>query len=191
MHADRTNRTVLTLLAIILLAVGVAGALFSYGVFGANASKNELLKNQITDYIGQNSNWFWIAAAVVGLILAFLGLRWLVALSFSTDRVNELTIIGNKELGRTTLATSAITRAVVDEVKSYIGIHSASARMIGGQDAPELVIEATFDESADLASARDRIENEAIVHARRALDAPSMPVIVDLAVSDKQESRVS
>ncbi|MEO6956732.1 MAG: alkaline shock response membrane anchor protein AmaP [Antricoccus sp.] len=191
MHADRTNRTVLTLLGLILLATGVAGALFSYGVFGSQAAKNKLLNNQVTQYIGQNGNWFWIAAAALGLILALLGIRWLVALSFSTDRVNELTMIGNKELGQTILSSSALIRAVVQEVEGYVGVDSANARMIGDRDTPELVIEATLEDSADLAYIRGRIESEAIVHARQVLDAPAMPVIVDLSVIEKRESRVS
>ncbi|MEO6956545.1 MAG: alkaline shock response membrane anchor protein AmaP [Antricoccus sp.] len=191
MHADRTNRTVLTLLAIILLAAGIAGALLSYGVFGSAAAKKKVFNNPISDYIGQNGNWFWIAAAVLGLILAFLGLRWLIALSFSTDRVNELTVVGNKEQSRTTLTSSAITRALTEEVEAYEGIHSATARMIGDQDAPELVLEAVLEDTANLASVRDRIENEDLAHVRQALNAPSMPIIVDLSVTDQHQSRVS
>lgn len=190
MHADRTNRTVLTLLALVLLVAGVAGALLSYGVFGSAAAKKTMLDNPISDYIGKSSLWFWIAAAVVGLILAYLGVRWLVALSFSTDRVNDLTVAGNKERGRTTLTSAAVTRAVVEEVESYDGVHSANARLIGDQDTPELVLEATLEDSADLTKIRDRIEDEAVAHTRQALDAPGLPVTVDLSVTDKRESRV-
>lgn len=191
MHADRTNRTVLTLLALVLLVAGVAGALLSYGVFGSAAAKKTVLDNPISDYIGKSSLWFWIAAAVLGLLLAYLGVRWLLALSFSTDRVNELTMPGSKEGGRTTLTSSAITRAVVEEVESYPGVRSANARIVGDQDAPELVLETTLEDSANLTGVRDRIEDEAVAQARQALDAPRLPVTVNLSVTDSRDSRVS
>lgn len=190
MHADRTNRSVLTLLAVILLAAGVAGALLSYGAFGASTAKKHLLDNSISDYIGRNSVWFWIAAAVLGLILAYIGVRWLFTLSFSTDRVNDLTVDNTKESGHTTLTSSALTRALVEEVESYHGVHSANARLIGDQDTPQLVLEATLEDTADLTKTRDRIQNEAVTHARQALDTPSMPAIVDLSITDKPGARV-
>lgn len=189
MHADRTNRTVLILLALILFVAGVAGALLSFGVFGTAAEK-ELLDNPVSNFIGTNGVWFWIAAAVLGLIFIYLGIRWLIALSFSTDRVNELTVRGNRELGRTILTSSAVTRAVTEEVEGYEGVHSASARMVGDQDSPQLVLDATLEDSADLTGIRDRIEGEAIAHVRQAMDIPTLPVTVDLSVTDKRESRV-
>lgn len=190
MHADRTNRTVLTLLGLILLAAGVAGALLSFGVFGADPAHAELLDNFLCAYIGANSGWFWIAAAVGGLLLIVLGFRWLIALSFSTDRVNELPVAGNRERGQTTLTSSALTAAVTEEIEGYRGVHSANARVIGDISAPRLVLEVALEDTAELTAVRDRIVDEAIAHARQALDAPALPVIVDLSITDKHESRV-
>jgi hypothetical protein len=110
-----------------------------------------------------------------------LALRWLLALLFSTDRTGDLLIRSADPAARTTLSAGALTEAVAEEIESYRGVDSARARLIGDADDPELVVTAILQEAADLVAVRQRIEAEALTHARSALDAPSMPVQLPLA----------
>jgi len=191
MHADRTNRVVLATVALLALATGVLGSLLSFGVFGTSAQRRSLLDNPVSVFIGDNSAWFWPVAAILGLFLVALGLRWLLILSFSTDRVGNLVVGGDRSGGRSTLSSSALTKAVADEIEGYSGVHSVKSRIIGHADAPELVLDVVLEDSADLAAIRHRIETETIAHTRQALDSPQLPVIVDLTVTNKQQKRVA
>ncbi len=83
-----------------------------------------------------------------------------------------------------------MTRAVTDEIESYRGVSSADARMIGHADDLTLVVTATVEDTADLPALRERIESEALAHARAALDDPELPIQLDLTVATGQSARV-
>ncbi len=190
MHADRTNRAAALLLAILLLAAGVIGALAGFGAFGSVTKHGGLLSNRVGAYFSDHGDWLWPVIAVAAAILALLALRWLLVLLFSTDRASDLTMTGNRSAGRTTLVPGALTDAVSEEIGGYAGVHSARARLIGDATRPTLVVGATLHDSADLPSLRRRIESQAIGHARQAMADPELPVRLDLNVTDRQASRV-
>ncbi|MEY7972172.1 alkaline shock response membrane anchor protein AmaP [Saccharomonospora xinjiangensis] len=190
MHGDRTNRTVLLVLAALMVAAGGLGGAASFGAFGQEVQRRALTDNVVADYIDRNSSWFWPIVAGVALILVLLCLRWLLVILFSTDRAGDL-VITSKGPGRTALRPGAVTRAVTEEIESYPGVSSAGARIVGDPDAAELVVNATVEDSSDLASVRRRIETEALAGARAALDDPHLPIRLDLTVTTDRAARVS
>jgi hypothetical protein len=191
MHADRTNRTMLLLLAMLLIAAGVGAGAASVGAFGTTIRHSELMANPTGDFIGAQGAWLWPVVAAVAAILVLLALRWLLALLFSTDRAGDLPIPSAGSAGRTTLAGGALTEAVAQEIESYRGVTSARARLIGDPAGPELVVTVTVEESADFAAARQRIETGALTHARTAIGNPSMPAQLDLTVTTRHSTRVT
>lgn len=191
MHADRTNRAMLILFALLLIAAGVLGALAGFGVLGSATKHNALLSNRVGTYFSEHGDWLWPAIAGVAAIVALLALRWLVALLFSTDRTGDLTLTGDRTRGRTTLSAAALTGAVSHEIGSYSGVQSTRARLIGDQSNPTLVITASLEEAADLPGLRRRIEANAVRHARQAMDNPNLPVQLDLTITNRQASRAA
>jgi hypothetical protein len=191
MHADRTNRTMLILLAVILLAAGSFGATASFGGFGHSIQGDKLKNNRVWTFVGAHGDWLWPVVALVALLMAFAALRWLRVLLFSTDRVGDLPIASVKGTGRTSLIPAALTDAVTEEIRSYRGIHGARARLIGDADDPQLVVVATVEDSADLVAIRQQIETGALARARQALDKPDLPIRLDLAVTTKRSTRVT
>ena len=191
MHADRTNRAVLIVVALLLIAGGLLAALNSFGVFGYEAAHAPLFANPIGHFFGDHGAWMWPLIAIVSAVLVVLACRWLTVLLFSTDRANDIRIAGDRGAGRTTLVADALTEAVAEEVQSYPGVHSAKARLIGDATDPELVIETTIEQSADLSALRRRIEMNAVGHARQAMDNPSLPVTLDLTISDRHKRKVA
>jgi len=189
MHADRTNRLMLVLLALLLTAAGTIGALTSFGAFGAAAAHSRLFANPIGIYVGHHGAWLWPLIAIAAALLTVLALRWLTVLLFSTDRINEIRIMAHG--GRTTLLAAALSDAVAAEVETYPGVRSAEARLIGDTTSPDLVIETCLEQRADLSALRQRIENNAVAHARQAMDAPQLRVILDLTVSDRESRTLS
>ena len=191
MHADRTNRAVLILFALLLIAGGVCAALAGFGAFGAANKYRHLFANPVGAYFGVQGAWLWLVVALAAVLLAALALRWLIVLLFSTDRAGDIRLTGDRSTGHSTLTPGALTEAVCEEIETYPGVHSAKARIIGDPTTPDLVITATLEHNADLAALRRRIETNAVVHARQALDNPDLPVILDLTVTDRQTREVS
>ena len=190
MHADRTNRVMLLLFALLLIAVGLDAGAASLGVYGTGTAHSHLMDNPTGRYIGAQGAWLWPVAAVAALIIALLALRWLIALLFSTDRSGDLVIQPSTGVGRTTLANGALTDAVVGEIESYRGVNSARARLIGDPEDPELVVTAGLQENADFTELRQRIETGALTHARQALGNMKLPTQLDLTITSKRTSRV-
>jgi hypothetical protein len=191
MHADRTNRIMLLLLAVLLIAAGLAAGAASIGVFGTATRHSPLIANPTGNFIGAQGGWLWPVAAVAAAIVVLLALRWLLTLLFSTDRSSDLLIRPGSPGGRTTLATGALTEAVVEEIESYRGVNSARARLLGEPQDPELVVTAALEETADFAALRQRIETRALTHARSAVGNPSLPTQLDLTVTTKRSTRVA
>jgi hypothetical protein len=191
MHADRTNRIMLVLLAVLLIAAGLAAGAASIGVFGTATRHSSPIANPTGHFIGAQGGWLWPAAAVAAAIVVLLALRWLLALLFSTDRAGDLPITPGGSAGRTTLAAGALTEAVAEEIESYRGVNSARARLLGDPADPELVVTAALEETADFAGLRQRIETGALTHARTAVGNPSMPAQLDLTVTAKRSTRVA
>jgi hypothetical protein len=191
MHADRTNRVILTLFALLLIVAGLAAGAASLGLFGRFTQHSRLMVNPTGRFFGAQGAWLWPVIAVVALIVVILALRWLIALLFSTDRASDLPIGPKGRADQTTLAPHALTEAVAQEIESYRGVDSTRARLVGDPGSPRLIVTATLEQTADLAALRRRIETEALTHARSALDSPALPVQLDLTVTARRATRVS
>jgi hypothetical protein len=191
MHADRTNRTMMLVFALLLIAVGLDAGAASIGGYGTGTAHSHLMANPTGHFIGANSIWLWPVAAVAALIVALIALRWLIALLFSTDRSGDLLIRSGSGAGRTTLASGALTDAVAEEIEGYRGVNSARARLIGDREDPELVVTAGLEQTADFAALRQRIETEALTHARRALGDMALPTQLELTIGTKRGARVT
>jgi hypothetical protein len=190
MHADRTNRTMLILFALLLIAVGLDAGAASIGVYGTSTKNSTLMDNPTGRYFGAHGVWLWPVVAVAALIIALLALRWLIALLFSTDRSGDLLIHPSTGAGRTTLANGALTDAVVGEIEGYRGVNAVRARLIGDREDPELVVTAALEETADFTGLRQRIETEALTHARQAVGNMALPTQLDLTITTKRAARV-
>jgi hypothetical protein len=183
MHADRTNRFVLGLFGLLVLAAGTAAMIASFGGFGRGFARRALFDNRFSTYIGEHGTWVWAAAAFVCLLIALAGLRWILVLLISTDRAGDLTVPGSKDQGTTKLPPAALTGALAGEIESYHGVDAARGRVIGSEDEPRIVIAVTASQSADLAALHRRTEAEALAHTRQALGRPGLPIQLDLDVS--------
>jgi hypothetical protein len=184
MHADRTNRALLTLFGLLILLIGAAGMAASVGGFGTAFSRRTLFDNRVSTYIGQHGTWVWAAAAFICLLIALAALRWMLALLVSTDRAGDITVPGSKDQGGTTkLRPAALTGALAGEIGTYHGVDTAKGRMIGDASNPQIVLSVTATQTADLSALHHRVQTEALAHARQALDNPGLPIQLDLDVS--------
>ena len=181
MHADRTNRVMLTLFGLLVLAAGAAAMAASTGVFGASFSRQTLLANHVGEYVGSHGGWLWPAVAGGCVLVGLVCLRWMLSLLASTDRAGDIIIGSSTDEGTTLLRPAALVDALTSEVSAYHGVDSAKGRVIGDGRDPEVVLTVITAPAADLRALHHRIEAEAFAHARQAADNPSLPIQLDLA----------
>ena len=70
-------------------------------------------------------------------------------------------------------------------------VHVARARLVGDPGDAELVVIVTLEETADLATLRDRIVASALAYARQATGNSYMPIELNLRVTTKRATRVT
>jgi hypothetical protein len=183
MHADRTNRVALIVFGLLFLVIGAGGLIASLGVFSKEFSHRTLFDNRVGTYVGHNGSWIWPAAAGVCLVIGLLALRWIVALLVSTDRAGDIRIPVASHEGTTVLPPTALTGALTREIGAYHGVEAARSHIIGDPGDPDVVLTVTASQSADLHALHQRIEDEAIAHARQALGSDDLSIRLHLTVS--------
>ncbi len=193
MHADKTNRTALTLLGLILVVAGAGAMATSVGLLGSAQAKHPLFGNKVSRYVGAHGSWIWAAAAVLAALIALIMLRWLAALLLSTDRSGDLDIRRDDTdtgTGTGTIKPAAVNKAVVAEIETYRGVESVKSRTLGDSDDPQLAVSVTVDKADNLDPIRKRVESDAVAHVRHALDNPTLPVQLDFTIAKKPPARV-
>ena len=170
------NRLALTLIALVLLAAGVLGLALSVGAFGSGVPRSPLVPEPVSSFVN-DTPWFWWAALAVCLLVALLGLRWLLSL-LRPDRAPSLDLTGDSREGITTLHAGALTAAVEQEAQSIRGVSGASAtlRAEGGYRL-DLVVK--LGDNADIADARTQLEQQLIPNLRQAV-GQDLPVDIEL-----------
>lgn len=188
MATQRLDRVVLLLLGLLLTAAGVLALLAGAGVLGRRTADAEIVDNPVSRAYGDQGAWLWPVTAAVALVLGLLALRWLVA-QLRPTRVGDVELEPNGRTGHTELASSAVTDAVLAEVRGYHGVAGASGALRGTDTDPRLELTVRLAARADVAAVRRRIEAEPVAHVREALDDETLPVRLDLVVTDAGDGR--
>jgi hypothetical protein len=165
---DRLNTTVLSLLGIALLGAGGYGLARGYGAFGDARAADPVLTDDVRDFVSRNAGWFWPLAAVLAVLVAWLGLRWLLA-QIATPAVTRLPVRADGP-GRTELSASGATNALAADIEGYPGVRGARVRMVSDHPSPEVDITVDVADDADVGAVRRGIEEEAVPRFRGALE---------------------
>lgn len=180
---DRLNATVLTVLALILLGVGGYGLARGYEAFGEDRAGDPILTDDVRDFVSRNGDWFWPLAAALALLVAWLGLRWLLA-QLSTAAVGHLPVRADGP-GHTELLGSGATSALARDIEGYPGVRSASARLVGDHPVPEVSVTVDVHDDADIAAVRRQIEEHALVRFRGALELTKLRSEIHLRLAER------
>ncbi|MDQ4069397.1 MAG: alkaline shock response membrane anchor protein AmaP [Actinomycetota bacterium] len=180
---DRLNNVVLTLLALVLLGVGAYGLARGYGAFGDDQAAEPVLGDDLREFVTTNANWFWPIAAVASLLVAWLGLRWLLA-QVTAPTVTRLRV-PSEGPGRTELLASGAAAALAQDIEEYPGVKGARARIVGDDPAPEVEIIVDVHEDADVPALRRRIEEHALERFRTALDLQQLRPRVHIRLAER------
>jgi hypothetical protein len=188
---DRANRLVGTIVALVLIAVGALGLLRSYGIiFDDEAMDDPVLLRQVRDFVADNDAWFWWAAFVLALVLAYIGWRWLRVQLLPSPSLNQLTV-AQTESGHTTLPTGALADAVTRQLEDDPELTGARVRVVGSERSPALDVRASVADGADLEGVRRRVEGEAVGSTRGALERQDLTARVRYRLGDPTARVVS
>jgi len=180
---DRVNRTVLTLLALALIGIGGYGLARGYGAFGEEQAADPVLGDDVRDFVSRNADWFWPLAAVLSLLLAWLGLRWLLA-QISTPTVHRLPVRADGP-GHTELSAPGATAALARDIEDYAGVRGARARLVSDHPVPEVEVTVDVHDDADVPGVRRRIEEHALARFRAALELQDLRTQVHVRLADR------
>ena len=138
------DRAATLLLALALLAGGAAAA---YWWSGRSPFADTLDLSAATDVT--EASWFGGVAALVGVVLALLGLRWILA-HLGRPTVSRLHLSGSGAGGRLGVHAGQVAGAAADALEDTIGVRSARGTVV--RDRGQLVarLTATIEPDADL-----------------------------------------
>jgi hypothetical protein len=180
---DRLNSTVLTLLSLALIAAGAYGLARGYGAFGDRRAEDPVMSEEVRGFVTRNSDWFWPVAAVVSLLLAWLGLRWLLA-QLSTPTVSRLPVRADGP-GHTELLGAGATAALARDIEEYDGVRAAHARLVGDDPVPEVEVTVDVHDDADVPAVRRQIEEHALARFRSALELTQLRSTVHVRLTER------
>ena len=176
---DGLNRGLLTVLSLLLLAAGVYGLARGYEAFGADAAEDPVLTDSARDWVARNENWFWAVVFVLAAVVAYLCLRWLVS-QMRSPRLTEIDLTGDGSGGTTRLRAAGAAQALADDIESYFGVASASARLTEDGERPEVFVRVDVNDDADVPALRTRIEEHALPRFCQALEVPDVEAAITL-----------
>lgn len=177
----RANRVVLLVIGVILLVGGLAALLVGLGVFGSDRAEQPVLTGEASQFADDNAFWFWPLVALVAIIVGLLALWWLL-IQARSNRVPTVDLEQDRTRGRTRVHADAVTDAVADEIESYRGVTSASARLVESSLGPRLSLRVNLDGRTDIGEVRRRVESQALAHTRTALSTDELPTRLELVV---------
>lgn len=180
---DRLNAAVLTLLGIALVDAGAYGLARGYGAFGDARAADPVLTADVRDFVSRNGDWFWPLAAVLALLVSWLGLRWLLA-QLGTSTVGHLPVRADGP-GHTELLSSGATAALARDIEDYPGVRRASARLIGDHPVTEVAVHVEVHDDADIAGVRRQIEGHALTRFRTALELTTLRSQVHIRLAER------
>ena len=132
-----------------------------------------------------------LAAAVVlaaGLILAILGLLWIIAQIPRKNPAPPYRLHEDPATGFTTCDTAVVAAAVEQRIDGLPGVISSSAVLRGTSTAPELTAKVTVDARADVQDVIAGIQTTVLPELSTALETRLRRVGLQLEVDSKSQN---
>ena len=177
--AARLNRAWLTVAGILLILVGLGMLLVGSGQLTRVGRWVGLGLDRPTDSsrllpTGAASafamTWVVLLVALAGLVVALLGLAWLVAQLPRSNEAKPYRLHDDVTTGLTRCAPSVLTDGVEAQVKRIPGVHNASAVLRGTAQRPDLTMRVTASDRTDLTRLLGILQNKVAADLGTALD---------------------
>lgn len=181
------QRSALSLVALLLVLAGGFGLALGFGAFGATRRASPVLPDGARTF-AREQPWFWWAVAAGCVLLAVLGLRWLLS-QLRTDGIGRLDLTSNDKDGVTRLHAAGLTDAVADETAGLTGVTAATAHL-RERRGRFLHLRVDLADYADIGAIRTAIEQQIVPHARQAVDDLALAADIELRPTSRVDTRV-
>ncbi|MFC5139333.1 alkaline shock response membrane anchor protein AmaP [Actinomycetospora rhizophila] len=172
------DRTLTTLLGLVLVAASVLALLVGYGVFGANRAARPVIDPIAVAWVSTHvtaTRWILIG---VGLLLFLIGIWW----TLRSLRPEPRPDVSLSELPgeRLTVEHAAICDAVRHDAETIDGVSRARVRLVGTAQKPALRIALTLVEGTDVRDVWADLDGRVLARAREAFAVSALPTAVRL-----------
>ncbi|GAA4399090.1 hypothetical protein GCM10023088_83600 [Actinomadura verrucosospora] len=179
------NRTGLFILGLLLAAAGGLGLARGFGAFGKARASGPVLTAEARRF-ADGHGWFWPAVAAVAVVLALMGLSWMLA-QLRSSRVRGLSLEPDIRAGATRVEAKAITDALETEIGEYPGVRRVRALLVRSPKGAGLRVSILYGQEADPDELRRRIQDEALPRLCAALERESIPTVVRLRLTPREQ----
>ncbi|SEQ31349.1 hypothetical protein [Microlunatus flavus] len=196
--ATRLNRAWLTVLGVLLVLLGAAGLLVSTGQAAPLASAAGI--GWTPPDTGQRLfgaataaalalTWVVVLVALVAVVVALLGLAWLLAQVPRKREAKPFRLHDDAETGLTRVDAGVVADAVEAQLKSLPGVSGASAVLRGSVAQPDLTVRLTVDDRSDIPAVLGRVHREVAGDLAGALDTRLQRLGVQVEVSSAKTGK--
>jgi hypothetical protein len=187
----RLNRTLLLIVAIVLLAAAAFTLVLGSGVLAGVGLTSPDRGDPLTPGSFSPPTWVPYLTIVIAVILGLGCLRWLLAQTIRKPKTGTWRLADDPSTGTTRLDAQTAVDPLVDELEGYPGVHRASARLSGTSSRPTLHLVVGTEDAADITELRRRIDTDAIPRLCQALDLPQLPADLLIRLDDARSARLT
>ncbi|WP_431903276.1 hypothetical protein [Nonomuraea sp. bgisy101] len=182
MRKGRANRAGLAVLGLLLVVTGGLVLARGLGAFPQDwAPASEPLVDQpVIDFFARFSPWIWWAFAVLAVLVALTGLRWLVEQG-GTEAAKDISVGGGPD-GQTTVVSQAVASAASAELSALSLVRTANATLAQDKELFRLRLRVAADDRVPISVLRHELTTVTVPHLQEALGADRLPTVarVDL-----------
>ncbi|MEJ2886882.1 alkaline shock response membrane anchor protein AmaP [Actinomycetospora aeridis] len=172
------DRTLTTIVGLVLVAASVLALLVGYGVFGSFRAQRPVVDPIAVGWVTTHADATrWIAIGA-GVLLFLVGLWW----TLRSLRPEPRPDVSLSELPgeRLTVEHSAICDAVRHDAEGIDGVSRARVRLVGDPMKPALRIALTLVEGTDVRDVWADLDGRVLARAREAFAVSALPTAVRL-----------
>lgn len=183
------ERSLLTVLGLVLLLAGALALVVGAGWLGRFRAQRPVLDPMVTQWITGHRPLTYVVAIIAGLVLALLGIWWLLR-ALRPEGRPDLQLHGDSE-GSATITSSALTEAVRTDAENVTGVTRAKVRMAGTTQRPNVRLTLALQEGTNVRHVWEELDDKVLSRARSALEVEAMPTAVRLQLDRAARQRVS
>ncbi|WP_375423018.1 hypothetical protein [uncultured Friedmanniella sp.] len=177
--ATALNRAWLSVVGLLTLLSGLAVVLIGTGLLAplAAAARLEVSRPRPADRLfgaatasALGLTWVALLIAVLGVVVALLGLAWLVAQVPRTNSAKPFRLHDDTAGGLTSCAPAVLADAVEAQIATLPDVQEASAVIRGTAQQPELTVKVTATDQADVPRLLEALQTQVATDLGGALD---------------------
>jgi hypothetical protein len=182
----RGNRLGLFLTGLVLTLLGLYSLLRGLGALPRSWARADtpIADGPVQSFFAGASPWIWWAVAALSIVVALLGLRWLLVQGRRESRESLRLEAGPG--GVTDVTGNGLAGAVASDAEYYPVVLGADAALAGRRDRPEVRMRLAADENAPMSAVREHLADVTIPHLRDTLDVERVPVVARITLEPPQ-----